>query len=675
LSKGRKGVGAFAFTAAALAALMTVFAVGNYDADAHTTVHPQKKLFTGRWYKPSVDLTASPPWFGVPGFADAQCDGGVNTAQCVSEWQGPAYGAYTDWNNQNSTARFHVQVYQDHNNDNNVYIIDNDPFAPPGLLGIALFYDHNAQECVPFTGSSTPYCSVYRWADALIIDDNHTSVFGTAESRRVTITHELGHVLSLRHESVNANESLRYACGQDDTGAIPHSVMSYDCITPPGYPPDPGFGEYNVQPWDVCGVNHAYPDPVYEWEECVCYGPPGGPPPGAGAPAYYHPVAPARILDTRDGTGGFTGRLGHNCYRDVQVTGVGGVPATGVTAVVLNVTITSPSKFSYLTAYPTNAGLPTASNLNFLAGQSVPNLVTVKVGADGKVRIFNANGQTHVIFDVVGWYGDTPDGPPTLPTPTPLPDPAGYGYYHPIPPDRILDTRSGVQGIQGKLGPGGTTDVLVTNIGGVPTHPSGVTAVVLNVTVTDPTANSYLTVYPKGPSPPPTASNLNFGAGQTVPNLVIVKVGDEGRVTVFNCCGFTHVIFDVVGWYGPVGTDGTLFRSLAPARILDTRIGLGWPSQLGHNGTAFVDVTGVGGVPDGAKGVIVNATVTGGTANSYLTVYPSDASQPLASNLNFLAGQTVPNLVMVKVPPNGIVNVYNCCGQVHAIFDVVGYFE
>ena len=92
----------------------------------------------------------------------------------------------------------------------------------------------------------------------------------------------------------------------------------------------------------------------------------------------------------------------------------------------------------------------------------------------------------------------------------------------------------------------------VTNIGGVPAQASGVTAVVLNVTVTEPRAASYLTVYPTGVSRP-TASNLNFGAGQSVPNLVIVKVGDFGKVTAFNCCGFTHIIFDVVGWYGGAG--------------------------------------------------------------------------------------------------------------------------
>ena len=88
-----------------------------------------------------------------------------------------------------------------------------------------------------------------------------------------------------------------------------------------------------------------------------------------------------------------------------------------------------------------------------------------------------------------------------------------------------------------------------------------------------------------------------------------------------------------------------------------------------------MQVTGAGGVPPTAKGVVVNATVTEGTAAGYLTIWPSDATRPTASTLNFIPGQTVANLVMVKVGAGGSVGIYNAAGQVHLIFDVVGYFE
>src|SRR5436190_12746330 len=131
----------------------------------------------------------------------------------------------------------------------------------------------------------------------------------------------------------------------------------------------------------------------------------------------------------------------------------------------------------------------------------------------------------------------------------------GYAY-HPVPPDRGLDTRYG-PGPMGPVGPGGTITVDVTGVGGVPA--SDVAAVVLNTTVDQPTSASFLTVFPSDASIPLT-SNLNFGAGQTVPNLVIVKVGADGNVKVYNQLGSVHVIFDVAGWYGGSASTGTQAR-------------------------------------------------------------------------------------------------------------------
>ena len=402
----KRPLGTVSAIAAALVTLLAVFAIGNYSADAHPTVHPQKKLFNGRWYKPLADLTASPPWFGVPQFPNAQCDGGYDTASCVSKWQGPAYASYADWNSQPSTARFNVQGYRDHNWDNNIYIVDSIQGAPPGLLGFAAFYDYGANQCSPHPYPGEPYCSVYRYSDAVIIDNNHTGVFGTAFRRQATITHELGHVLSLRHESVNDDESALYECGQDNTGPIPSSVMSYDCIYPPG---DPyyGAGIYTVQDWDTCGVNHAYTDPVYGWEECVCYPPPaGGPRPQE---AHLLPSCDSRADPGHAIWPGPHGQGGRELRYQRASCRCRGVPASGVSAVVLNATVTEPTSGSYLTLYPSGASLPFASNLNFSGGQTIPNLVTVKVGADGKVNVYNNKGATHVVLDVAGWYDSMPD--------------------------------------------------------------------------------------------------------------------------------------------------------------------------------------------------------------------------------------------------------------------------
>jgi hypothetical protein len=344
------------------------------------------------------------------------------------------------------------------------------------------------------------------------------------------------------------------------------------------------------------------------------------------------------------------------------VTGPGGVPANpwDVSAVVVNTTVTGATAPSFLTVYPSGVSRPLASNLNFVAGQTVPNLVTVKTGADGNVKVFNAAGQTHVIFDVVGWYG--------LPT--------GGSRFNPLSPTRILDTRTGTGAPAAKIGPGGTITVDVTNTFGSGVPAGGVSAVVVNATVTGPTAPSFLTVYPSDASRP-TASNLNFVDGQTVPNLVIVKVGQiDGSVKVYNAAGQTHVIFDVVGWYG--SASGDVFNPVTPARMLDTRTAPQSvpPGKVQQNAQALVTVTGIGNMPpSGASAVAVNTTVTDPTANSYLTVFPSDVgSPPTASNLNFSTGQTVPNLVMVKIGADGKVKAYNAAGQVHVLFDAVGFF-
>jgi len=384
---------------------------------------------------------------------------------------------------------------------------------------------------------------------------------------------------------------------------------------------------------------------------------------------YYHPVTPCRILDTRSGPQGMPpGRVGHNSEITVDVTEVTGVPCqtppSNASAVVMNVTVTEPAAGSYLTVYPSGETRPLASNLNFGPGQTVPNLVTVKVGEDGNVTVYNAVGQTHVIFDIVGWYGG----------------PTGGSRFNALPPFRLLDTRLGepAPGPKGKIGPNGTITVDVTGVAGSLVPSSGVSAVVVNATVTEPTSGSFLTVFPSDAALP-LASNLNFGAGQTVPNLVTVKVGTDGNVKVYNKLGSVHVILDVVGWYGATGD---LFRPVVPCRNWDSRPEEPAPGPKGKIPAASsvsVDVTGPCAVPaSGVSAVIVNTTVTQPTDSSYLTVYPTDPPlpdpPPFASNLNFGSGQTIANLVIVKVGPDGNVRAYNAVGQTHALFDVVGYF-
>ncbi|MFI8504681.1 N-acetylmuramoyl-L-alanine amidase [Streptomyces sp. NPDC085524] len=238
--------------------------------------------------------------------------------------------------------------------------------------------------------------------------------------------------------------------------------------------------------------------------------------------------------------------------------------------------------------------------------------------------------------------------------------------FVPVTPNRLMDTRTGLGVRTGKVPGGGAVTLPVTS-----PEMKNATAVVLNVTATNPTQASYVSVYPGDASAPrPNASNLNFTAGQTIPNLVVVPVAD-GKVSFYNNAGSVDLIADITGYFTSSG-EGATQTSYGPTRLMDTRDGLGVPRQKVAGGTAVsLDIPVAG-----AKAVVLNVTATNATQASYVSVYPgtTTAPRPTASNLNFTAGQTIPNLVIVPVV-DGKVSFYNNAGTVDLIADITGYFS
>ncbi|MEU8758115.1 N-acetylmuramoyl-L-alanine amidase [Streptomyces sp. NPDC048659] len=367
----------------------------------------------------------------------------------------------------------------------------------------------------------------------------------------------------------------------------------------------------------------------------------------------FQPLAPTRLMDTRTGLGVPKAKVGPNGEVVLQVAGQGGIPATGVGAVVLNVTATAPTAGSFVSVYPNGATRSSASNLNFSAGQTIPNLVVVPV-VNGKVNFYNKSGSVDLLADVTGYYAK---------------DAAGSTHVN-LGPLRLMDTRSGLGVPKAKVGANGTVDLQVTGVQGVPADK--VTAVVLNVTATNATAGSFVSVYPHG-TPRASASNLNFSAGQTIPNLVIVPVVD-GKVSFYNKSGSVDLLADITGYFTSENT-GSTHVNLGPLRLMDTRSGLGVPkAKVGPNSFVTLDVAGVQGVPaTGVTAVVLNVTATNPTAGSFVSVYPDGQERSSASNLNFTAGLTIPNLVVVPVV-NGKVNFYNKSGSVDLLADITGYF-
>jgi hypothetical protein len=282
----------------------------------------------------------------------------------------------------------------------------------------------------------------------------------------------------------------------------------------------------------------------------------------------------------------------------------------------------------------------------------------------------------------------------TAPTP-------GSGFYYPLTPSRVLDTRfgSGQQNAGQTVGPASTINFYpgtVTFEPGGQKVPSDATAVVLNVTATNPTASSYLTVWGTGGSQP-LASNLNFPAGTTIPNRVIVPINPTTKqASVYNNLGSTDVVADVVGYFSPSAIDGVTtptsgsayYPLVTPTRIADTRAGSGQPyagQTLGQAAIRTINVPADTPAPTGFaappafNAVNANVTVADGTASSFLTVYPANAGglNPLASNLNWTPGEFISNAdyaaTTVSTPATAL-DVYNNAGSTDVVIDVSGYF-
>jgi streptogramin lyase len=368
----------------------------------------------------------------------------------------------------------------------------------------------------------------------------------------------------------------------------------------------------------------------------------------------FHAVAPTRLLDSRTAMGGWSAKLAPPLRRSLKVTG-GVVPASA-SAVVLNVTATNATAGSFLQAWPGGETRPMGSNLNFAAGQTIPNLVTVQVGTGGEVWFANNIGAVDVIADVVGYYDD---------------ETAEGDLYNAITPARALDSRTGTGGWSGPLTAGTARDLKVASAGSAGAVPPTATAVVANVTVTDSSAGSFLTAWKAG-DPAPATSNLNFGPGQTIANLAIIPLSASGSVRLATAVGTTHVIVDVVGYFDP--TAGLRFHATSPLRVLDDRIGIGalgpWPPSTNR----AVPTASAATVLAGARAQVLNITVTNATAGSFLTVAPGDAPTPTTSTINFAPNETIANLTTTGVDGNGRIAIRNHLGRVDVIADALGYY-
>ena len=248
------------------------------------------------------------------------------------------------------------------------------------------------------------------------------------------------------------------------------------------------------------------------------------------APGPYSPLPPTRICDTRtgdqsnlsgeaaqcNGAGNAGSTIAAGATKNILVTNNFGVPANA-TAVVLNVTVVNPAASGYLTAFPGGSAPPFASNVDYVAGAVVPNLVEVGTGASGEVSFFSS-ARADIVVDVEGYVSPTTLG--------------GAGLYTALTsPTRICDTRAGnPSGLSAPnsqcngtgnagttLGKNGHPSTINVGVAGDNAIPPGATAAVFNVTVVNATAPGYLTIFAQGSGPLCFQPRLHGGSGHFQP--------------------------------------------------------------------------------------------------------------------------------------------------------------
>ncbi len=354
--------------------------------------------------------------------------------------------------------------------------------------------------------------------------------------------------------------------------------------------------------------------------------------------------------------------------KDLRIPMVGnyGIPASNVSAVSFNLTAVSPDGPGFMTVWPCSKTKPGTSTLNFVRNQIIPNAVIAPIDlasdASGSICI-SSTQESHVIVDVNGWIGNG----------------SGFTARNPV---RVIDTREGLGGMPvakiGNTGSGGAPLTFqMTGLNGIPA--TNVAAVSINLTATNSFGSSgggFVTAYPCG-SEPVRTSNLNFVNGQTIANAVIVPVSPAGTVC-FYVHGQADLVVDVNGWFA--ASSG--YFAIPPTRMFDTRDGLGGVSvgQIGNmssrQSVLEIPVAGKFGTPAlNLETVAINITVTEspvGGPGGFVTVYPCTATQPNASNVNFMASETVANFALAKVSSRGTVCFY-VHGSTHLLADISGF--
>lgn len=373
----------------------------------------------------------------------------------------------------------------------------------------------------------------------------------------------------------------------------------------------------------------------------------------------YFPVTASRSWDTRTMGAKQPFTAGQSFV--LKTLGRNGLPASGVAAVTLNITVIRPTQSGYFIVYPSGSTRPGIPSFNYAVNDLRASALTVPVDGTGGLTIYST-GTTHAVIDITGFYAK--DNTVA----------ASYGLGGGLLPlaTNIVDTRK----TGGALAPGETRRVYVSPAGSTPPT---LRAAALNVTVPSPGAAGYLQIW-DGAAPATGTSAISFKGGELLAvNTAYVKLttaADNSQSFVVRN-GSTvpiHVVLDANAVYDTDIYDSR-FVVYGPARVMDTRVGRGVATKLAASTNYEINL------PASLKGVNTYAIV----GNGYL-VRPSVPTQlrfwdneggitPVVSVAG-RAGETISNGVLTgQNYQTGNIAVYNAYGTTDAVLDVVGRFD
>jgi len=364
-------------------------------------------------------------------------------------------------------------------------------------------------------------------------------------------------------------------------------------------------------------------------------------------------------LDTRDNTGGVNGTRGPGTTSSFPVLGIGGIPASGVSAVLVDVTVVNSSAATFFRLFPDGTTAPAdVTMVHAKANQIVSNSAVVPVGTNGRIALYNNAGNAHAVVDVQGYFTSqqttTGGGFGGVRHKWLDWDPTAGGTHH-FPMESVY------------IGANANRTVTVTGQG----IPAGASAAFVTLEVLA-TAGGWLAAYPAGGTGP--RSVLDFVAGTTA-SAASLKLPADGQVTFANHSGAEITLkVNLSGYATASPTTGAGFRKVTADRLLDTRSGGG--SGVPDEGVT-IQVGGTNGLPTrGIASAVLNITTITTTTDGGSLVIPCPAICVPEYKPEFIAAYpsgTRSTLAVVPIDTLGQIHLV-ASDNTHLLVDLQGWF-